>query len=99
MTNTEQELRREILALKHELATVNAQLEGNLPSATAWLQTKVWNQKRELDRLNRRVTSQRLRLRTIAALGRDLTKEEYLAAKAELHPATQERIEEFEPVA
>lgn len=98
MTDKETELYKEVLTLKHELAIANAQIEGDLPKATAWLQSKVWRQKRELDNLNRRVISQRLRLRTIAALGRDLTKEEYLAATAEMSPASQARIEEYAAV-
>jgi hypothetical protein len=41
----------------------------------------VWRQAAELDRLNRRVTSQRFVLRTLAELGRSLTAEEYGAAR------------------
>src|SRR5260221_13632124 len=60
---------------------LGAQLAGVLPAATRWLQRKVWRQAAELDRLNRRVTSQRLVLRTLAELGRSLTAEEDRAAR------------------
>lgn len=88
----EQELRREIFALKAENDALRAQLEGDLPRATAWLQNKIWRQQRALDVLNRRVTSQRVALRTIEELGRGLTKEEYDAARERLHPQTKERV-------
>jgi hypothetical protein len=50
-------------------------------AATRWLQRKVWRQAAELDRLNRRVASQRFVLRTLADLGRSLTAEEYRTAR------------------
>jgi hypothetical protein len=80
MTTTT-DLRHEFLELAAERDALRAQLEGDLPAATRWLQRKVWRQARELDRLNRRVTSQRFVLRTLDGLGRSLTAEEFRAAR------------------
>lgn len=66
--------------------------------ALARLQSKVDRQAKALDTLNKKVTSQRFRLRTIQLMGRDLTKEEYDAAKAQLeaeNPAIVGRLEDF----
>jgi len=76
--------RAQLVELTAERDALRAQLEGDLPSATAWLQRKVWRQAKALDVLNRRVLSQRFVLRTLEELGRSLTKEEYLAAKARI---------------
>ena len=75
------DLRHELLELAAECDALRGQLEGDLPAATRWLQRKVWRQARELDRLNRRVTSQRFVLRTLDGLGRSLTAEEFRAAR------------------
>jgi hypothetical protein len=94
MTTTT-DLRHELLELAAERDALRAQLDGDLPTATRWLQRKVWRQARELDRLNRRVTSQRFVLRTLDGLGRSLTAEEFRAARDAL-PTEQlrERITE-----
>lgn len=66
--------------------------------AISRLQAKIDRQAKALDTLNRKVTSQRFRLRTIQLMDRDLTKEEYDEAKAKLeaeNPAITGRIEEF----
>jgi len=81
MTTATTELRAELVELTAERDALRAQLAGDLPQATRWLQRKVWRQAAELDRLNRRVTSQRFVLRTLAELGRSLTAEEYRAAR------------------
>jgi hypothetical protein len=78
---TTTDLRHEFLELAAERDALRAQLEGDLPAATRWLQRKVWRQAVELDRLNRRVTSQRFVLRTLDELGRSLTTEEFRAAR------------------
>lgn len=75
------ELRAEFVELTAERDALRAQLAGDLPQATRWLQRKVWRQAAELDRLNRRVLSQRFVLRTLTELGRSLTAEEYRAAR------------------
>jgi hypothetical protein len=94
MTTTT-DLRHEVLELAAERDALRAQLEGDLPTATRWLQRKVWRQARELDRLNRRVTSQRFVLRTLDELGRSLTAEEFRAARDALPDARlRERITE-----
>jgi hypothetical protein len=81
-----------------ERDALRAQLEGDLPAATKWLQRKVWRQASALDGLNRRVVTQRFVLRTLDGLGRSLTAAEYRAARdAVANPQVRERIDE--PVA
>jgi hypothetical protein len=77
-----------------ERDALRAQLEGDLPNATRWLQRKVWRQAAALDALNRRVVSQRLVLRTLDGLGRSLTADEFRAARAAVaDPALRDRID------
>lgn len=94
MTTAATDLRQELVELTAERDALRAQLAGDLPSATRWLQRKVWRQAAELDRLNRRVTSQRFVLRTLAELGRTLTADEYRTAReAVTDPQLKDRIE------
>lgn len=94
MTMTNISEAQQIRELKAEVVALRAQLEGDIPKATEWLQWKVWLQRNALDKLNRRVVSQRFVLRTLEELGRGLSREEYLAAKAQQPEAIQERIED-----
>jgi hypothetical protein len=88
------DLRTQLVELAAERDALKAQLEGDLPSATRWLQYKVWRQAAALDRLNRRVVSQRFVLRTLDGLGRSLSAAEYRAARdAIANPALRERID------
>jgi len=82
MALTETDLRLQILELAEERDALRAQLNGDLPKATRWLQRKVWRQAEALDGLNRRVVSQRFVLRTLDGLGRSLTADEFRAAAA-----------------
>lgn len=94
MTTATTDLRQELVELTAERDALRAQLEGNLPAATRWLQRKVWRQATELDRLNRRVTGQRFVLRRLAELGRTLTADEYRTARdAVTDPQLRNRIE------
>lgn len=100
MTTTDTEaaaLRQQIRELRADNAAMRAQLDGDLPKATAWLQAKVWRQAAALDLLNRRVLQQRLALRTIEQLGRGLTSDEYRAARADLAEPVRERTPEAVP--
>jgi hypothetical protein len=81
MTTAITDVRAELIELTAERDALRAQLAGDLPAATRWLQRKVWRQAAELDRLNRRVASQRFVLRTIDELGRFLTADEYRTAR------------------
>ena len=72
----------QLVELAAERDALRAQLEGDLPSATRWLQRKVWRQAAALDALNRRVVAQRFVLRTLDELGRSLSTEEYQAARS-----------------
>jgi len=72
-----------LVELTAERDALRAQLEKEgLPSATRWLQRKVWRQAHALETLNKRVVAQRFVLRTIDELGRSLTPEEVRQAKA-----------------
>lgn len=84
MTTAITDVRAELIELTAERDALRAQLAGDLPAATRWLQRKVWRQAAELDRLNRRVASQRFVLRTLDELGRSLTAEEYRTARSAL---------------
>lgn len=81
MTSVAHDMRAELVELTAERDALRAQLAGDLPTATRWLQRKVWRQSAELDRLNHRVASQRFVLRTLDELGRSLTVDEYRAAR------------------
>jgi hypothetical protein len=87
-------LRSRLVELEAENEALTAQLEGRIPDATAWLQRKVWNQRKALDILNHRVVGQRFQLRTLNQLGRGLSAEEYKAARAAEAPELQTRIPE-----
>jgi hypothetical protein len=75
------DLRAQLVEVTAERDALRAQLEGDLPEATRWLQRKVWRQAAALDRLNRRVVTQRFVLRTLDGLGRSLTAAEYRSAR------------------
>jgi len=87
------ELRARVAELSAERDALRAQLDGDLPAATRWLQRKVWRQAAALDALNRRVTSQRFVLRTLDDLGRSLSAEEYRQARAGLDPDRATRVD------
>ena len=76
------DLRAELVEVTADRDALRAQLDGDLPAATRWLQRKVWRQTAALDVLNRRVVSQRFVLRTLDELGRSLTAAEYRTARA-----------------
>jgi hypothetical protein len=89
------ELRAELVELAAERDALRAQLEGDLPAATRWLQRKVWRQAAALDALNRRVVTQRFVLRALDGLGRSLTAAEYRAARARVTNAQlRDRIDD-----
>ncbi|GAA1872205.1 hypothetical protein [Asanoa iriomotensis] len=79
MTQTT-DLRAELVELRAERDALKAQLAGELPQATRWLQQKVWRQAAALTLLNQRVVNQRLVLRTLDQLGRSLSPAEFQAA-------------------
>ena len=87
------ELRARVAELSAERDALRAQLDGDLPAATRWLQRKVWRQAAALDALNRRVTSQRFVLRTLDDLGRSLSAEECRQARAGLDPDRAARVD------
>src|SRR5215471_13531806 len=94
-TSTEADPRAELVELAAERDALRAQLEGDLPRATRWLQRKVWRQAAALDALNRRVVAQRFVLRTLDELGRSLTADEYRAARDRVaNPQLRDRIDD-----
>ncbi len=89
------DLRAQLVELAAERDALRAQLDGDLPTATRWLQRKVWRQAAALDALNRRVVTQRFVLRTLDGLGRSLTASEYRAARARVTNAQlRDRIDD-----
>jgi len=89
------DLRAALVEVTAERDALRAQLDGDIPAATRWLQRKVWRQAAALDALNRRVVSQRFVLRTLDELGRSLTAEEYRAARDRVADAQlRDRIED-----
>jgi hypothetical protein len=92
--NTGTDLRAQLVELAAERDALRAQIEGDLPAATRWLQRKVWRQAAVLDRLNRRIVSQRFVLRTLEELGRSLSADEYRAARVRIaNEQLRDRIE------
>jgi hypothetical protein len=92
---TSTDARSQLVELAAERDALRAQLEGDLPTATRWLQRKVWRQATALDALHRRVVSQRFVLRTLDELGRSLTAAEYQAARARITNAQlRDRIDD-----
>jgi len=88
------DLRAALVEVTAERDALRAQLEGDIPAATRWLQRKAWRQAAALDALNRRVVSQRFVLRTLDELGRSLTAAEYRAARDRIADAQlRERID------
>ena len=81
------ELRRERDAL---LAVVK---EGDSSPCWYFYQRKAARQRAALDRLNRRVVSQRFVLRTLEGLGRGLTREEYVAERDAEPVSLRDRID------
>jgi hypothetical protein len=95
MTTSIADLRAELVEVTAERDALRAQLAGDLPTATRWLQRKVWRQAAALDTLNRRVVSQRFVLRTLDGLGRSLTAAEYRQARDRISDdRLRERIED-----
>lgn len=94
MTMTTDDVQAELRELRSEVEHLRAVVAGDMPKALSWLQWKVWRQRRELDALNRRLVSQRFVLRTLEELGRGLTQQEYLQARARQPEKLQERISE-----
>lgn len=94
-TSTSNDLRTELVELRAERDALRAQLEGDIPAATRWLQRKVWRQAAALDVLNRRIVTQRFVLRTLDGLGRSLSADEYRTARdAVANVELRERIDE-----
>jgi hypothetical protein len=92
---TPTDTRSQLVELAAERDALRAQLDGDLPKATRWLQRKVWRQAAALDALNRRIVTQRFVLRALDELGRSLTADEYQAARARVtNEQLRERIDE-----
>lgn len=91
---TEIEMRTEIAELKRERDALVQQIAGDPSLSLFFYQRKSLRQSRVLDQLNRRIVNQRFVLRTLEELGRGLSREEWLEARAALqNPQLRERIE------
>lgn len=98
MTN-EEKLSAEVRELREQNRILQAQADGDRDQALWRLQSKTERQRKALDILNRKVLSQRFRLRIAESLGKGITKEEYLAEKEKLADPLKDRVLDFEPVA
>lgn len=87
------QLQEHAASLRDEVEQLRAQLDGDAPNAMRFLQRRTERQRAALDRLNRKVLTQRFRLRLLAELGRDVSREEYEAAR-DADP-NRERINEY----
>lgn len=87
------QLRERVQALNAEVAELRARLDGDEIRAHSYLQARCLRQSAALDRLNRKVLTQRFRLRLLASLGRDVSYDEYVAAR---NLAGNERIGDYE---
>lgn len=87
------QLRERVSALNAEVGELRARQDGDEVRAHSYLQARCLRQSAALDRLNRKVLTQRFRLRLLASLGRDVTYDEYIAARDE---AGNDRIGDYE---
>lgn len=76
--------------LNAKLAEAEAKVSGDADLLHQRLQSRCERQRKALDRLNRKVLSQRFRLNLLKSLGRDVTYDEYMAAKGE-----NDRIDDY----
>jgi hypothetical protein len=84
----------EVRQLTMERDALEAQLAGKGREWQSWWQMKGARQRKALDRLQRKVETQRFMLRLLVELGRDITREEYLAARDRIQDERlRERIE------
>ena len=98
LTKRELEMGRLIRELEAERDALRAQLEGDIPRATVWLQTKVWRQRRALDRLERRNGSLRFALQIMNLLREPVTAQEWASARAAIDDESRRgRIQETVP--
>lgn len=88
-------LRRRIAELGSERDALAAQLTGDIPRATVWLQTKVWRQRRALDQRERKLLTLRFALRLMNALREPVTAQEWAAARDAAR--LRDRIDEEAP--
>jgi hypothetical protein len=77
-------LRAELAETRAERDALRGQLEGDLPSATAWLQAKVWRQRSALDLANQALARHRFALALLGRIREPVTAAEWLAARGEL---------------
>jgi uncharacterized coiled-coil protein SlyX len=94
----------EIMGLRRQLADLQSENDGlrhqlsEPGNRLPWDLAKVARQRAALDRLHSAVVRQRFVLRTLEQLGRGLTREEFLAARAQVaSEQARERIGEPAP--
>jgi hypothetical protein len=84
MTDEVTRLRMELAEMTAERDALAAELAGDIPAATAWLQGKVTRQRRALDLMNRRAAAHRFALRLYAQARAPLTAAEWAAARQQV---------------
>lgn len=98
MSDLENKLRRQLTEMTAERDALRDQLDGNIPAATFWLQTKVHRQRRALDRLDRRNLSLRFALRLLNTIREPVTAAEWTAAREAVgDKLLRERVDENVP--
>jgi hypothetical protein len=91
-------LRSEVRELRAERDSLEKLLDGNIPPAASWLQSKVWRQRRALDRLERRNGTLRFALRLMNELREPVTAAEWSSARAAIdNESRRGRINEQVP--
>jgi hypothetical protein len=97
MTDDTIALRRALAEMTAERDALAAQLAGDIPAATYWLQAKVTRQRAQLDILNRALLSRRFALRLLNQVREPLTAREWADARAAAGEPLRKRIEEKVP--
>lgn len=87
------ELETEVSRLTLDRNILEAIRKEDVPSALWWYQRKCRRQRLALDRLNRRVLSQRFALRAMDRLGMRLSREQYTEARNAEREELRERID------
>ena len=70
--------------LRAENSALLAQLEGDIPKATAWLMRKVLRQRAAINALQHKNGTLHFMLRCYARLRKPITQEEYVQARSEI---------------
>ena len=88
---------RELAELRSEVTMLRDALYGEPRDGIPWAIMKVHRQRKALDILHSKVVRQRFQLRVLNELGRGLTRDEFLAAKAQVRADNEDVGERIGP--